>query len=147
MSKEPENMQMNSSTGHLTEPWQSTVSSHNLWKNCLKMCSFDILGSPWMFFGGGWHCTYSCLHRSHNTHWLTAHSPPMLTNTQAWQKILKTHIFGNHRPHSVYISFLCCVFNWSDYYSPLQQLLHATFVNNSQITRIGQNFRLLNSQF
>ena len=105
MSKEPENMQINSSTGHLTEPWQSTVSSHNLWKNCLKMCSFDILGSPWMFFGGGWHCTYSCLHRSHNTHWLTAHSPPMLTNTQACQKILKTHIFGN-----LYIFFFCVVF-------------------------------------
>ena len=68
-----------------------------------------IFGSPCMFCGGGWHCTYSCLHRSHNTHWLTAHSPPMLTNTQACQKILKTHIFINHLYQSVYIA-LCVLF-------------------------------------
>ena len=34
------------------------------------------------------------------------------------------------------------LFFWSDYYSPLQQLLHATFVNNNQFKCIGQNFKL-----
>ncbi len=72
---------------------------------------------------------------------LTHH--PCLQTLQVWQKILKTHIFSNHR----LVCILLFMYLWSDYYSPPPQLLHATVVNNNQIKCIGQNFKLLNSQF
>ena len=72
---------------------------------------------------------------------LTHH--PCLQTLQVWHKILKTHIFVNHWLAGT----LLFMYLWSDYYSPLPQLLHATVVNNNQIKCIGQNFKLLNSQF
>ena len=40
-----------------------------------------------------------------------------------------------------FISVYCVFSDWSDYYSPLQHLLHATFVTNNQLTCTGQNFK------